>query len=137
MSGAAGRILLAATAVTALAWLALALGDVRAERAGIAITRRAAPALSAAEVASARERFRRARAHSRDTGPIVREAQLLLFARRPAQAAALLEVVVRREPANLDAWRLLAQAAAPLDAARAAAARARARTLSPPAAPPR
>ena len=61
----------------------------------------------------------------------MRRAELLLFARRDAAAARVALGVVREEPANVEAWTVLAQAAAAGDPALAARARARFRALSP------
>jgi predicted Zn-dependent protease len=65
--------------------------------------------------------------------PDLRYAQLLTFAGRPAEAAAVIAPVVAREPANADAWAQLALVRrAAGDAAGYADARARYEALSPP-----
>jgi hypothetical protein len=59
---------------------------------------------------------------TRSTRPQLRLAQYEAGAGHPERAPALLEPIVRAEPANAEAWRLLARTASP---PRAAEARAR------------
>ena len=106
------RGVLVVVSVAAVAWLGLWLHSARLEaRAIVLASPVAGRAPSPARLAEARDLLARARAHNADTRPIVLEAQLAVFSRRPADAIPLLEDVVRREPDNLLAWRLLAQVA--------------------------
>jgi predicted Zn-dependent protease len=74
--------------------------------------------------------LRRAASRTADTTPLLREAQLLLFRRRPAEALGPAHEAVRREPDNALAWQLVGQSAERAgDAARARAARARVSAL--------
>jgi predicted Zn-dependent protease len=71
-------------------------------------------------------RLRRAAERTADTTPLLREAQMQLFAERPQEALAPAREVTRREPENAQAWLVLAQAADRTgDAALAREARAR------------
>ena len=124
------RAALAAVAVVVFAWLAGGLHRARLESHGLRIAE--SGSLTAADVRRSADLLERAARHSSDTGPLEREAQLLLFARRPAPAAAVLERIVRREPENAAAWQLLARADELRDPLRARAARRRLAQLSPP-----
>jgi predicted Zn-dependent protease len=76
--------------------------------------------------------LRDAAARTGSTAPDVRHAQLLTFARRPRDAAAVLARVVRAEPENAEAWAQLALARrAAGDGPGYARARARYEALSP------
>ena len=71
-------------------------------------------------------RLRRAAERTADTTPLLREAQMQLFAERPQEALAPAREATRREPENAQAWLVLAQAADRTgDAALAREARAR------------
>jgi cytochrome c-type biogenesis protein CcmH/NrfG len=86
------------------------------------------PAASAAAAAQ----LERSARHTPDTLPETAEAFVLVRSGKPAAAAAILRSVVHREPRNVAAWTLLAQALDRSDPAGAASARAVARRLSPP-----
>jgi predicted Zn-dependent protease len=74
--------------------------------------------------------LQRAGARTDDTTPLLREAQLQLLRRQPADALAPAREVTRREPENAQAWLVLAQAAERTgDAALAREARARVSAL--------
>jgi predicted Zn-dependent protease len=73
----------------------------------------------------ARALLQDAAARTSDTTPLLREAQLMLFAKRPADAVAAARRATVEEPENARAWLLLSQAAAQSDPALAAAARRR------------
>jgi predicted Zn-dependent protease len=64
-----------------------------------------------------------------DTTPLLREAQLMLFAGRPRDAIAAARRATRAEPDNAQAWLLLSQAAADSDRELAAEAQRRLRAL--------
>ena len=55
--------------------------------------------------------LQRAADRTADTTPLLREAQLHLFAQRPQAALVPAREAARREPENAQAWLLLAQAA--------------------------
>jgi predicted Zn-dependent protease len=120
------RVLLVAAAAAAVVWLALGYGASRDEARGTAL------ASKPGRLADSVSALRNARAHNHDTAPLVLEAQAEIFAKHPGRAIPLLDTVVRREPANVQAWGLLADAADHADPVRAAAARARVLALSPP-----
>jgi Flp pilus assembly protein TadD len=116
------RALLVAAAVAGFVLLA---GDLRVARDvehAVALAERGdsrAPAL-----------LQRAAERTADTTPLLREAQLQLFAERPQDALAPARTAARREPENAQAWLLLAQAAERTgDAALAERARARVSAL--------
>lgn len=75
--------------------------------------------------------FERARANTPDSTPITLEAGLLIRVGRDRQALSMLEPLVRREPQNLTAWVLIADAAGSTDPVLARTAVARARALNP------
>jgi len=128
MSLAARSVLVLLAAAAAL-WLAAGLRAAREESRAIALVRADA---GPGELARSASLLRSAAAHSPSTRPELRLAQLLALEGRPAAARPVLEAIVRREPENADAWRLLALVTARADPPRAAAARARALALSPP-----
>jgi Tfp pilus assembly protein PilF len=119
------RALLVGVAVLAGAWLVHGLLPIRDQQAGLA-------AGGAHDIARARTLLERAAAHTRSTDPDVHLAQLDAFTGHAERAVHRLEAVVAREPANLEAWLLLAQTARTVDPAAAAGARAHALRLSPP-----
>jgi predicted Zn-dependent protease len=124
------RVGLVVVAAAAIVWLGLGLRASRLEARGIAL---ATSNPSPAGVAAARKALIDAESNNADTRPLVLQGELFIFARQPRRAIGPLQEVVRREPANFDAWRLLANAAtAAGDRALAARARARTLALSPP-----
>lgn len=123
------RAALVLVAAGAAVWLASGLRAAREESRAIALVRRGA---DAADLARAAALLRSAADHSPSSRPELRLAQLQAFEGRRAAARTALEAIVRHEPENADAWRLLALVA---PAPRAAAARARALALSPPQRP--
>ena len=94
------RVLMVAVAVAVLAGLGLMERSVRLQASGV-------EAAQARDIAAADADLRAARVLNADTTPEVRRAFLYQGSGRPAEAAAVLEDVVRREPDNLDAWGLL------------------------------
>jgi len=123
------RAALVLAAVGAAAWLASGLRAARDESRAIALVR---PRADAADLARAESLLHSAADHSPSTRPELRLAQLQAFEGRRSAARISVEAIVRREPANADAWRLLALVAPP---PRAAVARRRALALSPPQRP--
>jgi predicted Zn-dependent protease len=90
----------AAVAIVVLAGqLGVARDVARAERIG------------ASNVPEAQRLFQDAADRTSDTMPLVREAQLLMFARRPEDAVAVAQRATQEEPLNAGAWLVLAQAA--------------------------
>lgn len=97
------RLLIVAAAVAGVVLLA---GDLRVARdidRAVALSERGDPGAPAL--------LQRAAERTADTTPLLREAQLYLFARRPQEAIAPAREAARREPENAQAWLLLAQAA--------------------------
>jgi predicted Zn-dependent protease len=128
--GIAVRAGLVVVAAAAIVWLGLGLRASRLEARGIAL---ATSNPSPAGVAAARQALVDAESNNADTRPLVLQGELFIFSRQPRRAIAPLQEVVRREPENFEAWRLLANAAtAAGDRALAAHARGRALALSPP-----
>jgi predicted Zn-dependent protease len=121
------RIGLVAVAAAAVAWLGLGLRASRLEARGIALAK-AKPDLSASL-----KTLKDAEANNADSQPVLLQGELLLFAGQPGRAITPLMEVVRREPDNFEAWRLLAQAAASTgNRVLQASAQRRAVALSPP-----
>jgi predicted Zn-dependent protease len=116
-----------AVAVVAGIWAHSASLESRAQK----IAQRPPQSLSAAEVDRAARLFEGARAHNPDQRPVEREAGMLIRTGRLRQALALLGPVVRKEPDNLTAWVLIANAARESDPALAREALNRARALNP------
>ncbi len=112
-------IVRAVVVIAAIAGFVLLAGDLRVARD---IERAEGLAARPAEGVAV---LQRAASRTADTTPLLREAQLRLFADHPREALAPAREAARREPENAQAWLLLAQAAeragdAPLaDAARA------------------
>jgi predicted Zn-dependent protease len=130
----AARLAIAAVAVLAITWLGTNLrGYTLSERAErVAATADATPA----QVRAAERDLEDARFLNPDTRPLLVEGALLAGrgGSRAREGVALLELAVRREPDNLVAWGVLADATRRLDPARSREARRRARELSPPVA---
>jgi hypothetical protein len=122
------RALLLCGVLACAAWLAGELGPVRDEAAAIALVSGPSPR-SPATIDRAERLLSRAAAATRSREPDLRRAQLLLFAGREAGAVRVALAVVRDEPANAEAWMVLARAAAAGDPTLAARARARFRAL--------
>jgi predicted Zn-dependent protease len=94
------RLLVIVLAVAVLAWLGVMERAVRLQASGAAAAQRG-------DVAAAEADFRAARLLNPDSLPDVRRAFLYEGSGRPADAARVLEGVLRREPDNLEAWGLL------------------------------
>lgn len=113
-----GRIVVIAAALAGVVVLAGQLRTARdLDRAAALVDGR-----GAARVDEALGLLRRAATRTDDTTPVVRAAQLQLFAGRDEAALADARKATRREPENAPAWLLVAQAAgrlgdAPLEAA--------------------
>jgi Flp pilus assembly protein TadD len=127
---AAVRVGLAVVGVAAVVWLALGLRASRLEARGIALaTANPSPAVVPASLQALKD----AEQNNADTQPLLLQGELFIFVGQDARAIPPLLAVVRREPENFEAWRLLSNAA---DAAHnpALAARAQHQTLvlSPP-----
>jgi predicted Zn-dependent protease len=123
------RVGVAVLAVAAIGWLGVMERDVRLQSSAV-------DAADAREFARAERDLRRARLLHPDTLPDVRRAFLYQGSGRSREALALLEDVVRREPENLAAWRLLRSFAGDDDPALAGRAVTVMRRLDPVNAPP-
>ena len=100
----AARAGVAVIAVLALAWLAVMERDVRLEARGAAALRsKGEPAV----LARAETDLRRANLLNPGTEPDLNRALVRRARGREAQSVALLEDVLRREPDNVVAWRVL------------------------------
>jgi hypothetical protein len=120
----AARVCTALVAVALIAWLGVMERGVRLQASGV----------EAAERHSwgrADDDFRRARLLTPDTLPDVRRALVLQGSGRTGQALAVLDDVVRREPENLAAWRLILAFAGTSDPALRRRALAAIRGLDP------
>jgi predicted Zn-dependent protease len=111
------RVALVAVAIVAVVVLAGRLSVARE----VAHAEAAGPA----EADRARALLHDAASRTSDTTPLLREAQLMLFAKRPADAVAAARRATVEEPENAQAWLLLSQAAAERDPALSALARRR------------
>ena len=124
---AAARIGLVALSAAAVIWLGLGLRASRLEARGIALAK-TKPDIGASLIT-----LKDAEANNADTQPVLLQGELLLFAGQAGRAITQLMEVVRREPENVEGWRLLAQAAASTgNRVLQAAAERRAVALSPP-----
>jgi hypothetical protein len=121
---------IAVVAALVLAWLGLMEGDVRLEAHGTELS--AVPG----NLARADADLRAAQRVNPDTGPELKRAFLYAGAGRPADATAILEGILRREPDNLAAWGALFNVARGRDATAAERALAARRRLDPLRAPP-
>jgi hypothetical protein len=130
----AARIAVVAVAVLVLGWLALMERDVRLEARG---TERSPRLAVPGNLARADADLRAAQRLNPDTEPELKRAFVYVGAGRPADAAAILEGIVRREPDNLAAWGALFNASRDRDPAAAEQALDARRRLDPLRAPPR
>ena len=122
------RVLLAAVALAAGAWLVV---QERAARAEQELTRLAFEAREPPTAAESDALLRRARLLNPDRRPDLFEGVVRARQNRTGEAIAAIQRVTRAEPENLEAWGLLAQVAADVDPVLARAARARAAELAP------
>lgn len=129
------RIALVALCLTAAGWLAVQERAARAEAELTQLVFQTRGPLTGEQARRGSELLRTDRRLSLDRRPELFEAVLLLRQDRLAGALAVLERAAREEPESLEAWALLARAAARADPALAARARARVRALSPPVPP--
>jgi predicted Zn-dependent protease len=120
------RAAVVVVAVLVLSWLAVMERDERLQARGVRAAQDAQAKFAAAETD-----FRDARLLNPDTAPDVSRAFLYQRIGRGAEAAELLQDVVRREPDNLSAWALLATFTSERDPGTARRARAQVRRLDP------
>jgi Flp pilus assembly protein TadD len=123
------RALLLVAALVAGGWLAVQERAARAERRLTHLAFETRGPIDAADVRSLLAADRRL---NPDHRPDLFEGVLLAREGNPRGAVAALRRAVAAEPENVEAWALLASAAARLDPALAARARARVRELAPP-----
>jgi predicted Zn-dependent protease len=133
----AARVVVALVSVVVLAWLGVMERDTRLQNRGVDTASGAVAfgRLSPDQFRSAESDFRAARFLNPDTAPDVNRAVMYQVHGRSAQAAELLEDVVRREPENLTAWGVLVEATRERDPATARRALAARRRLDPLSAP--
>jgi len=124
----AARVFLALLAVLVIAYSAVLLRDTRLQERATEITQ---SPRAKDEIGRAVSDYRAAGFLNPDTGPDVGRAFALQVQRRPREAIAAAEEVVRREPENVTAWRLLSALTVELNPARSRQAAARARALDP------
>jgi predicted Zn-dependent protease len=131
----AARLLIALLAVIALAWLGLGLRGLGLVERGERLA--AAPGATPAQIREAEDALEDARFLNPDTRPLLVEGSLLAAqgGSRAREGIELLELAVRREPDNVLAWGVLADATRRLHPARSRAARERTLELSPPVEP--
>jgi hypothetical protein len=107
------RAAILALALLAVGWLLLSLRALDSQADAEAIVERGNDRpLTPAEVRRGRDLLERARRLRADKGPVLTEVQLLLRARRRAEAAAVAREATDAEPESFEAW-LLALSAAP------------------------
>jgi hypothetical protein len=132
------RFAIVVVAVVAIAWLAAGLHAADLERRANAVGANQPGRFSVPKAEEASRFYERSRRFNPDTRPILLEANLLSFFRAGNdRALALAREVTRREPANVNAWAIVAGMAVRLDPPLAVRARARIRELSPPVPPAR
>ena len=124
------RVLVALLAIAAIVWLALGYRSTDLSEDGERLAER--PDQTPAQVREAEDTLERARFLNSDSRPLLLEGLLLATHGRYEEGTRLLERAVQREPDNVVAWGVLAQATTRRDAARARQARAEIRRLSPP-----
>jgi hypothetical protein len=124
------RAAIALAALLAIGWLGVLLRD---EHVGASAADRIfyAPDLPPAELGRQLDRMEGARLLDPDPKVDLNRAGLLLLRGRRQEAAAIAGARARREPANLEAWRIVFQATRGTDPARAAQALAAIRRLNP------
>jgi hypothetical protein len=126
------RVIVGAVALVALAWLAVNVRNLDRFEEGerLALAQGTTPA----QVEEAARLLEDSRLLNPDTRPMLSKGALLVARGdgRAREGLALLEEAVRREPDNVFAWGVLADATRRLDPARSRAARERVRELSPP-----
>jgi len=127
----ATRAVLLALAVVLAGWMAVGIRSAHREEAAKRSTLLADPALPPRAIAGAHRTFARAGELNPDSAPELYRASYDIRTRHPQDAIGVLEDVVAREPANVNAWAFLAQATARTRPALAARARRRIRELSP------
>jgi predicted Zn-dependent protease len=129
------RVAVTLVAVVTIAWLGIMERDTRLQDRAVDTASGAIAfgRLTPAQLRAAESDFRDARFLNPDTAPDVNRAVMYQVHGRGAEARALLEDVVRREPENLTAWGVLVEVTRERDPAasrRAAAARRRLDPLS-------
>jgi predicted Zn-dependent protease len=134
VTGVAARVAVAVAAVAVLAWLGVMERDARFLARGIAL---AQPPRAPGDLERADSALRRATLLNPDTAPDTGRAFVLQASGRETSAVGLLEDVVRREPENLGAWRVLLTITRDTEAVIARRALAAVRGLDPVNAPAR
>jgi cytochrome c-type biogenesis protein CcmH/NrfG len=124
------RVLVALLAIAAIVWLGIGYRSTVLGERGERLAGR--PDQTPAHVRDVERTLERARFLNPDTRPLLAEGVLLAAHGRYDEGVDLLEQSVRREPDNVVAWGVLAEATARRDPARSRDARAEVRRLSPP-----
>lgn len=127
------RVAVAAVASVVLAWLGVMEWNVRLEARG---TELSAELAVHGNLARADADLRAAQRLNPDSEPELKRAFLYVGAGRPADAAAILEGILRHEPENLAAWGALFNVSRDRDPAAADRALDARRRLDPLRAPP-
>src|SRR2546429_272953 len=132
------RIAVLGVAVVAIAWLATGLHAAGLEARGTNVGANQPGKFSIPKAREASRFYERSRRFHAGTRPIPPQADpLAFFPARDVPALRLAKDVTRREPANINAWAIVAGVAARLDPQLAARARRRIAELSPPVPPVR
>jgi predicted Zn-dependent protease len=126
------RAAVAVVALLALAYLSVGLRNVVLAERGERLAALLDP--TSAQVDEAQDLLERARLLDPDTRPLLVEGRLLA-AQGSDEGRALLDRAVEREPDNVLAWSVLAEAMREADPARSREALTRMRELSPPVPP--
>jgi predicted Zn-dependent protease len=124
------RVLLAVCAALVLAWVGVLVRDHYVGQSG-AEKLLFDTKLSEGEFQSNLAKLEDARFLNPSTTPELARAEYYLFRGRPRAAARVVEDLLRSEPENADAWRLLWRATRDTDPARAREAAAALRRLNP------
>jgi predicted Zn-dependent protease len=130
----AARVAVAVVAVVVLAWLGLMERNVRLEAQGTTLSAKLAVP---GNLERADADLRGAQRLNPDTEPELKRAYVYVGAGRPAEAATIIEGILRREPDNLAAWGALFTVSRDRDPAAAERALDARRRLDPLRAPPR
>ncbi|MGI8512789.1 MAG: hypothetical protein ACR2NH_09200 [Solirubrobacteraceae bacterium] len=125
------RAVLLGLAIILAGWMAVGIRSAHREEVARHSTLLADPALPQRAIAGAHRTFARAGELNPDSAPELDRASYDIRTRHPQDAIGVLQDVVAREPENINAWALLAQASGRSNPALTARARVRIHALSP------